>query len=213
MAEPIAAQRLEEISENIHLASQADLAAKKEDENFLEFIDTLKQLHLKNRLIREGEVRQKQNSRLARDTYSQDLPDIIEKTLETTLINEETAQIRDFSQKAIDVCQFSLGLQSVTVPDRDRIKSEEELYKTSIELMETSTANLKMLQQHDNVKKELQMVHNDIRRVQEEILKLKRNPSTTKDKSDSMKKYVSTIRLCKKCQLSLKFDSFLVFQT
>ena len=79
--------------------------------------------------------------------------------------------------------------------------------------METSTANLKMLQQHDNVKKELQMVHNDIRRVQEEILKLKRNPSTTKDKSDSMKKYVSTIRLCKKCQLSLKFDSFLVFQT
>merc|ERR1711928_74624 len=179
--------KLEEISKDIRLATQADLAIEKENDDFLQFVDTLDQLQLKDRLIREGEARLKQDARLTRNTYKNP-KDIVEKTLETTLISEEKAQIYHLS-KAIEVCQFSLGLQSDTNHDRKRITSEDELYKTSIELMNVSIENLKLLQQQRNLKKELKGAHDSIQEVQRENQELKENPaSSTKENSERIKK-------------------------
>ena len=108
---------MEEISEDIQLATQADLAAEKENDELLQFVETLNELQLKDRLIREGEARLTQDARLTRKSYKNP-QDIVEKTLETTLISEEKAQIYHLNKKAIEVCQFSLGLQSDTNLDR-----------------------------------------------------------------------------------------------
>lgn len=117
MAKPSVADKLEEISKELQLANQADLAAEKENTEFLQFVDSLNKLDLEDRLIREGEARLKQDSRLIRKTYKSP-QDIVEKTLETTLKSEEKAQIYYLSKKAIEVCQYSFGLQLATRPDK-----------------------------------------------------------------------------------------------
>jgi len=72
---------------------------------------------------------------------------------------------------------------------RKRITSEDELYKTSIELMNVSIENLKLLQQQRNLKKELKGAHDSIQEVQRENQELKENPaSSTKENSERIKK-------------------------
>ena len=73
---------------------------------------------------------------------------------------------------------------------RERITAEDELFKTSVELVNVSIENLKLLQQQQNLKRELKSVHERMREVEKENLELKENPvSSSKESSERIKKY------------------------
>ena len=111
MGESVNHDKFEEIVEDIHLATQADLAAE-EDDDYIRFVDALNQLHLKQRLGCEGQARLKQFSSPVDDNLHSP-QDMIKETLQLSVKSEEKAQIRSVCQKAIEVCQYSLALQSL----------------------------------------------------------------------------------------------------
>lgn len=104
--------KLEDIGEAIQLASQADLAVLKEDDNLKKFEDLFRQLQIQKRLMLEGDVRRRKIAHLQENENIKSSQEFAEKILQATVKNEESLQIHLVCQKAVEVCQFSLALQS-----------------------------------------------------------------------------------------------------
>lgn len=105
-------KRLEEVGEAIYLASQADAAAKKDDDNLTHFEELFRQMHLHHRLQLQSEVHLRRPAHLEALESVDNPQDVVDKMLQATLKSEENSQIHTVCQKAIDVCQLSLILQS-----------------------------------------------------------------------------------------------------
>lgn len=105
-------EKIEDIEEAIHLASQADLAAAKEDESLWKLDELLNQLQLQKRLMLEADLRRRKNVRLQENDHIKDPEEVSQKMLEATVKNEENLQIHMVCQKAIETCQYSLALES-----------------------------------------------------------------------------------------------------
>lgn len=107
------AGKLDDIGEDVQLASQADIAVLKEDDNVRKIDELLRQLQIQQRLLLEGEVRMRKFEHLKDTEKAQNPNELVDKFLQATVKNEENLQIHMVCQKALETCQYSLALQSV----------------------------------------------------------------------------------------------------
>lgn len=111
-------EKLEELEEAVQLATQADLAAVKEDDELRNFEELFNQLQLQKRLLLEADVRKRKNNLLKENADFKDPQELVGKIQQATVKNEENLQIHLVCQKALEVCQYSLALESAESVDQ-----------------------------------------------------------------------------------------------
>lgn len=105
-------EQLEEVETAIHLASQADKSAKRDDDDLTRFEELFQQMEINHRLEQESKVQLSLPDILTQLEDVTAHQDVVDKMLQATLKSEESSQIHTVCQKAVDVCQLSLALQS-----------------------------------------------------------------------------------------------------
>lgn len=105
-------EELEEVETAIHLASQADKSAKRDDDDLTRFEELFQQMEINHRLEQESKVQLGLPDLLAELEDVTAHQDVVDKMLQVTLKSEESSQIHAVCQKAVDVCQLSLALKT-----------------------------------------------------------------------------------------------------